>query len=315
MYVRFLDLDHKPRLVVDYLPQTTANELQHLIDTKNGKEPASKRPKLTGRNKKRPFEKRCLPSEKLCPNVARNKTCLYGERCKFSHDVAKFYKPQETGTDTRCHVFETYGQCSFGITCVFAAHHTDEALNSIVNQELVDKFNGRTFISNILTKDLQIRLRKREYDFSRANRVLKQVEQDIKSAKGHPSAQKTDNEVSQSAAGTPHSSKEGAVTSEQECSGSDSLLSVQTANETVDDTRETIDADGGLNVVKDTNATLAPVNSIVGSAATEEIDHISVSEMGKSEAIAAEVKTSGCVTDEDVISLREEEKKKVSKHY
>jgi hypothetical protein len=308
MYVRFLDLNHKPRLVVDYLPQTTASELQHLIDTKNGDEPTSKRPKLTGRNRKRPFEKRCLPSEKLCPNIAMNKTCSFGERCKFSHDVAKFYKPLPTGTDTRCHVFESYGRCQFGITCIFAAHHTDESLKNIVNQELVDKFSGRTLIFNILSKDLQIRLRKREYDFSRANRALKQVEKEVKSAKSNPCAQKPCNEVSQSVADTPHSLEDGAVTSKPECDESSSLLNVQTADETV---RNTINTDGELN-----DASVAPecsVDSVVVSAATAETDHSSAAEMDKVGSADAHVKSLGCVTDEDVIKLREDEKKKVCK--
>ena len=39
---RYLKLNHKPRLAVEYLPEGTISELRHLIDGKSPDEPAPK---------------------------------------------------------------------------------------------------------------------------------------------------------------------------------------------------------------------------------------------------------------------------------
>ena len=59
----------------------------------------SKRRKLKGRNKHRPKGRKMEASEKLCQAYVKDRDCSFGDRCKFSHDKAKFLetKPEDIG--------------------------------------------------------------------------------------------------------------------------------------------------------------------------------------------------------------------------
>lgn len=187
-HCRFIDHHYKPRLVAAYLPEDTVEEIQQLISLREkaagddqAVEPASKKPKLKGRNKKRPMEKRPPVGEKLCPNVIGQRLCSFGDRCKFSHDVAKFMESRPKLIGEKCYVFETFGHCPYGVTCLFAEQHMQNDLTSFTNTELHEKFsNDPPRVKNVISKDLQIRLRKKEYNFKRANKVIRQFQEIFK---------------------------------------------------------------------------------------------------------------------------------------
>jgi len=301
------------------LPQSTIQELHQLIDETTSDEPASKRAKLTGRNKKRPFDKRVSPSDRLCPSIFGERVCVYGERCKFSHDVAKFYKPQSDAVPGRCYVFETYGRCPYGITCVYAGQHTDDSMKSIVNQELVDKYIGQTFVHNVISKDMQIRLRKREYDFGRANRAVKKIDQEFRKAKG-----KVD-QIETSTYNLSNAPDTSIVVSEE---GTSSQTAVEPQSCSVTATCFTIQHDTPTTRVSDVlskNGDEAPTVdeaesglAISTPAMTEhDVKQSIVSESHATTAVTASYsnnavcKTVGCVTDEDTVRLRAVEKKSV----
>ena len=125
------------------------------------------------------MEKRPSNADKLCSNVAAGLACAYGDRCRFSHDLERFVREKPTiDAAIKCYMFATYGHCSYGITCLYSHSHVAGP------QGEADGSRGKApTVDNIISKDLQIRLRKREVDFSRANRAMRQIEAAAKKLK------------------------------------------------------------------------------------------------------------------------------------
>lgn len=162
--------DYKPSLDTKYVSASVKKQLK---EASSG--PPMKRMKLKGRNKDRPKGNRIEPSDKLCTSLLKGKACSYGDTCKFSHDIQKFVaeKPEDLGPE--CYLYETYGQCPFGIACRYAKSHLTEDFENKVKPD-IEKYKKREdTIRNILSKDLQHSLWKRKYDFSKADAVLKEV--------------------------------------------------------------------------------------------------------------------------------------------
>ncbi|KAK7483237.1 hypothetical protein BaRGS_00025530, partial [Batillaria attramentaria] len=134
-------------------------------------EKKSKRKLLKGRNKQRPVFK-TKDADKACPAILQEQECKFGDKCKFSHDVAAFLqnKPKDLGEE--CHNFKTFGRCPYGFACRFATHHLSSEHKNLTNQELFDKMAAQPQVRNTLTKDLQHLLWKKKYDFSRAFQVV-----------------------------------------------------------------------------------------------------------------------------------------------
>ncbi|XP_069945942.1 tRNA-dihydrouridine(47) synthase [NAD(P)(+)]-like isoform X1 [Cherax quadricarinatus] len=147
-------------------------------------EPLKKKQKLTGTNKKRPKLIKAPKSSKLCRAV----WCLRaGEevsgkctfpKCDFMHDVAAFLssKPQDIGSV--CHNFQKYGMCHYGFTCRYGGNHI-EGLGNKVNEELWAKYENNPTVSNILKKEIQYELRKRQYDFNRAKQAYCKAQSEV----------------------------------------------------------------------------------------------------------------------------------------
>ena len=92
------------------------------------------------------------------------------EDCKFSHDVEAFMQSSPVYLDEPCYMFDKYGFCGFGHRCKFGKSHLDLGGT---NHNLLDKekffANGPNLeksYGNILTNDLKLKLRKKQYDFS-----------------------------------------------------------------------------------------------------------------------------------------------------
>lgn len=301
-------------------------------------EPPSKKPRLKGRNKKRPIERRLLASEKLCPNIVGGRICSFGEKCKFSHDVEKFLESRPRSIEGKCYVFEMYGKCPFGVTCLFADQHMkiDSVIETKLETEKIAKDQPK--VKNVISKDLQIKLRKKEYNFKRANHIIKQFHEKPKdrSRKG------TDDGISIAT----------MAVNQQQCG-----LNMISTNTNLNDAKKcldlqlqcclssnlTTDAEVSRNdaklecgadskppqvcLLKDDTLT-QEVNS--GDKRTSESvefdiqkspdDGILSQEMKGTEVAVAENHPSavseklavGCISDEDIIKLRREERKKVN---
>ena len=134
-----------------------------------------KRPRLKGRNKKRPIEKNPETETKFCPQKLAEKECFFGDRCRFMHNVDEYMakKPPDLG-DT-CYVYDTYGYCPYSFACRFASKHIDADGKNMKNEELYERMKDKKGILNILDKDVQKKLWKKKYDFSLADSVWKSV--------------------------------------------------------------------------------------------------------------------------------------------
>lgn len=142
-------------------------------DGRNTGKPDGKR--LRGQNKSRPHTKPTTYDEKrLCLSVIQNnRECSFGDRCKFHHDVAKYMASKPPDIGESCYLYETFGKCGYGLSCRFAKGHTTPDLKTLEKTDLVKAHEGKTWVMNSLSKDLQYRLRKREVDFSKSEEYLK----------------------------------------------------------------------------------------------------------------------------------------------
>jgi len=88
--------------------------------------------------------------------------------CKFTHDLKSYVesKPQDIGET--CYVFSSLGYCPRGVTCRFAGQHIDQDFRNIKNKEI---YTGLPQEKNHFNKPLTIRLRKKEYDFSKSDKA------------------------------------------------------------------------------------------------------------------------------------------------
>ena len=96
---------------------------------------------------------------------------------RFSHDVAQFLKdsPPLSG---ECYVFNTYGKCRYGVTCLHASQHITADFKNISKQDLVDKWAQLPpRVTNTLERDLSRSLSRRQYDFEKSAVALKEVKQ------------------------------------------------------------------------------------------------------------------------------------------
>ncbi|XP_061616959.1 tRNA-dihydrouridine(47) synthase [NAD(P)(+)]-like isoform X2 [Phyllopteryx taeniolatus] len=131
--------------------------------------------RLRGQNKSRPHKKPTSYDEKrLCASVIRgNQECPYGDKCHFYHDAATYLASKPADIGERCHVYDTYGKCAYGLSCRFAKAHTTAELKSGENADVVKSCEGRTPVRNSLSKELQNRLRKHSVAFKKSAEYLK----------------------------------------------------------------------------------------------------------------------------------------------
>ncbi|XP_073973693.1 dihydrouridine synthase 3 isoform X1 [Rhodnius prolixus] len=141
---------------------------------KNGKQ------KLKGQNKARNNVYRLAEEGKFCSRVA-DTTCLQTcdeTKCKFQHDRIKYInsKPEDLGP--LCYVYSLRGHCPRGVTCRYGSSHlssTGENLIDIDRKAAMDK-DPMSKSVNYLSKELQVSLRKKQYDFSKSNAAIKFVD-------------------------------------------------------------------------------------------------------------------------------------------
>uniref|UniRef100_A0A1A9WKB1 tRNA-dihydrouridine(47) synthase [NAD(P)(+)] n=1 Tax=Glossina brevipalpis TaxID=37001 RepID=A0A1A9WKB1_9MUSC len=157
----------------------TANELVE-GETRTGKEnkrcKINKKERKRGQNKNRPVykEDRTLnlcnsllmgPTEKICSL----------ENCRYVHDLELYMANKQPDLAERCPVFNVKGYCPRGVTCRFAKAHLDERCRNIKSDDYIE--NGTKTTYNGITTELQVRLRKHDYDFSKSKELIKQSEQ------------------------------------------------------------------------------------------------------------------------------------------
>jgi len=119
-----------------------------------------------GKKVKRPILKINL-SERICNNlidVAPDEPlpeCKF-PNCKMRHDLKEYISDKPKDIADECFIFSTQGYCPRGISCRFSSIHLDKDGRNLKDP---NKYLGIPQVSNQLEKDVQIKLRKKEYDF------------------------------------------------------------------------------------------------------------------------------------------------------
>lgn len=149
---------------------------------KEDSEERSKKKKMKGQNKNRrnflnKGLRRTVQAEggkRMCIKFCKEGVCCHGDGCSFSHDLEEFLQNREVDIGETCYNFETFGKCDFGILCRFGSSHLREQKYNIVREEIFAK-NFQPKFSNHLEKEVQVSLRKKQYNFEFANSISKQI--------------------------------------------------------------------------------------------------------------------------------------------
>ncbi|XP_075867334.1 tRNA-dihydrouridine(47) synthase [NAD(P)(+)]-like isoform X1 [Nelusetta ayraudi] len=146
------------------------------VDQEDGQKGGAKDGKrLRGQNKARPHTKPTAYDEKrLCLSVVQpNRECPFGDKCHFHHNIPDYLASKPADIGDNCYLFDTFGKCTYGLTCRFAKAHTTSDFKTIENAELIKACEGMATVKNVLSKDLQNRLRKRSVAFKKSAEYLK----------------------------------------------------------------------------------------------------------------------------------------------
>ncbi|XP_012538348.1 tRNA-dihydrouridine(47) synthase [NAD(P)(+)]-like [Monomorium pharaonis] len=138
-----------------------------------------KREKLRGQNKARPPPFKASREFSLCPWIAdqtadESERKCSNQRCTFLHDRKEYLKIRPADVGTECYVFSLTGRCPRGITCRMGLQHlTEDGFNIIDEKKFKEYSKSPPAVKNNLSKDLQNKLRKRKYNFSKAEAIVK----------------------------------------------------------------------------------------------------------------------------------------------
>ncbi|OXB72641.1 UNVERIFIED_CONTAM: hypothetical protein H355_002132 [Colinus virginianus] len=147
-------------------------------EPEDGEKEPVERKRARGQNKSRPCMKpNHYEKSRLCPSVTQGcaEKCYFGPRCRFLHDVGEYMAGKPADLGHSCVLFETFGKCSYGVTCRFAKAHLGDGYQNVVNAELAKQWEGKSLVRNNLSKDLQHQLRKKKFTFRRADEYLRSL--------------------------------------------------------------------------------------------------------------------------------------------
>ncbi|XP_074659335.1 tRNA-dihydrouridine(47) synthase [NAD(P)(+)]-like isoform X2 [Tubulanus polymorphus] len=143
----------------------------------DGQPPSKKRKgkrfKLIGKNQNRRKHNRLNFASRLCPTIVNDTHCSYGDKCRFLHDVDKYFETKPNDLGISCYVFEQTGYCRFGVTCRFASSHLTDKKENVVNDELLCKSKNDFQYRYDFNKGLQVALRQKRHCFPRSEIFFK----------------------------------------------------------------------------------------------------------------------------------------------
>ncbi|KAM0735396.1 tRNA-dihydrouridine(47) synthase [NAD(P)(+)]-like [Formica fusca] len=187
----FIIEDHLRQLNEQRLTETDKEKISVSASTEDADTPSldetpvkklkldDKKEKLRGQNKARPVPFKISRELHLCPWVADQtadepeKKCL-NQRCTFLHDRKEYLKIKPKDIAAECHLFNSTGKCPRGITCRMGSRHLTEDGFNIIDEKKFEEYTNRPpAIKNHLSKDLQNKLRKHNFNFSKAEAIVK----------------------------------------------------------------------------------------------------------------------------------------------
>ncbi|XP_049796592.1 tRNA-dihydrouridine(47) synthase [NAD(P)(+)]-like [Schistocerca nitens] len=100
--------------------------------------------------------------------------CRGEATCTYLHDVQSYLETKQPDIAEECPVFRTRGHCPWGLSCRFGGAHLTTEGKNMVDAEKMSKYasDPRQGTTNALHRELQENLRKRRYDFSRAEAAV-----------------------------------------------------------------------------------------------------------------------------------------------
>ncbi|XP_009078351.1 PREDICTED: tRNA-dihydrouridine(47) synthase [NAD(P)(+)]-like, partial [Acanthisitta chloris] len=134
------------------------------------------RKRARGQNKSRPCMKpNHYEQSRLCPSVTQGcaEKCFLGPRCRFLHDINTYMAGKPSDLGHHCVLFDTFGRCIYGVTCRFAQAHLGHDFQNLINTALAKQWEGKVLVRNNLSKDLQHQLRKKKFNFQKAEEYLR----------------------------------------------------------------------------------------------------------------------------------------------
>lgn len=161
------------KIPIEKIVKNSEDKCNEQLDDQNDGPPQKKHKRQKGgMNKNRPVFRESI-DEKLCRSVisGSDEKCSR-VNCKFQHDLTAFFEKKPPDIADKCYIYSTKGFCPYGVTCRFATTHLDENLKNIQSNEQ-DNSTAERFDKFY---ELQAKLRKKTYDFSKASEILKDVE-------------------------------------------------------------------------------------------------------------------------------------------
>lgn len=125
-----------------------------------------------------------------------NRECPFGDKCHFHHNIPDYLASKPADIGDKCYLYDTFGKCTYGLTCRFAKAHTTPDFQTVENAELIKACEGRTTVKNALSKDLQNRLRKRSVAFKKSEEYLKTLSNNREKKKQQENGEVTQLELS-----------------------------------------------------------------------------------------------------------------------
>uniref|UniRef100_V9KGG6 tRNA-dihydrouridine(47) synthase [NAD(P)(+)] n=1 Tax=Callorhinchus milii TaxID=7868 RepID=V9KGG6_CALMI len=258
-----------------------------------------------GQNKHRPHMKpNQYQTQKLCSSVCREpaQKCYYGDKCRFLHDVSKYLETKPADLGDRCYLYDMFGKCQYGISCRYAKSHIGANNRSLVNEDLVKKWQEKVIVQNSLSKQLQQVLRKKKFSFNNSDRYLKQLNQSNEcDKKGNAGKNAADSPSKLGDELSPDLSISSAAIVEQTSAEQNSIRIVEPQDMPCCTESK---LDNGL--LSEAKQTIDETNKNVLTPGMEMGKENSVQEVNDQMASA---KLLGAVLDEDIIKLRSCEKK------
>ncbi|KAI9472435.1 MAG: hypothetical protein EXX96DRAFT_584068 [Benjaminiella poitrasii] len=151
-----------------------------LVDDSIAEEgPKEKKSKnVRGANKGNRGKKRIVDTVLLCKNLSRGEECNFGENCKYSHDLAAYLKSKPADLGDHCVQFDLFGRCPYGYKCRFLNAHLNKEDNTLIVDEKKIAEHP-TYTLNGITPELQKKLQKNQYEFTKTKAYMVEVAKEI----------------------------------------------------------------------------------------------------------------------------------------
>lgn len=151
-----------------------------------------KKKKARGQNKNRNIQQH-KETVKLCEGVKDTKgSCRFGETCRFEHDISKYIASKPADLSGMCPVFEALGFCPAGVKCRWLSSHFENGQLTADNDAKRAAAAESNYEVNRVNAEMQHKLQRKQYDMSRSESYIGQMEQERKEKENENAEDKLD---------------------------------------------------------------------------------------------------------------------------